>query len=144
MIVIRHIVTAWLLLGVCAVQAEGGDSLKLPQVGMFYLVQHNGLVANIPAHDAPQTLQHVRSFHSDLQTRQAQCAEDVEDTRFKTHDTLITIIMPGGLLYAVNKQQRHEKAKQAYLKVSRQLQDLQQDLAHFQAASSEAAFALLD
>ena len=52
--------------------------------------------------------------------------------------------MPGGLLYAAAKQQQHEQAKQAYTDVTQQLQELQQDLAHFQGTSSETAFALLD
>jgi len=144
MIVIRRIVTAWLLLGIYSMHAEADDSLKFFGAGMLYLVQDNGLVANFPAHDAPTTLQQVTSFHSNLQARRTRCAEELEDSRFKAHDTLITIVMPGGLLYAAAKQQRHEKAKQAYAKVSQQLQDLQQDLTHFKSASSETAFALLD
>jgi pyruvate/oxaloacetate carboxyltransferase len=144
MIVIRRIVSAGLLLGSYSIHTEAGDSLQLLDEGMLYVVQDNGLVANIPAHDASATLQHVQSFHSNLQTRQSQCAENVEETRFKAHDTLITIVMPGGLLYAAAKQQQHEQAKQAYTDVTQQLQELQQDLAHFQGTSSETAFALLD
>ena len=144
MIVIRRIVTAWLLLGIYSLHAEAGDSLRIFGTGMLYLVQDSGLVANFPAHDASATLQHVRSFQSNLQTRQTQCAENVENTRFKAHDTLITIVMPGGLLYAAAKKQQHEQAKQAYADITQQLQELQQDLAHFKSIPGEAAFALLD
>ena len=144
MIVIRRTLTAWLLLGIFSITAHAVDSQTGFHSDMLYLVQDNGLVTNIPAPDAQLTLQHVRSFRSDLQTHQTRCAEDVDDTRFKVHDTLITIVMPGGLLYAVSKQHRHEQAKQAYAEVSQRLEDLQKDLSHFQASSSETAFALLD
>jgi hypothetical protein len=144
MIVIRRIVTAWLLLCIYSLHAQANDSLNLYHSGMLYLVQDSGMVMNMPAQGATDTLRHVRSFHADLKARQAQCAEDVEDTRFKTHDTLITIVMPGGLLYAAAKQQRHVQAKQAYAQVSQQLQDLQKDLAHFQTTSSETVFALAE
>ncbi len=144
MIVIRRIVTAWLLLGICSVQAESADSLNMLQTDLFYIEHDDGLVANIPAHATPETLQHVQSFHSELKTRQARCAEDLESTRFKTQDTLISIVLPGGLLYAINKQQRHETAKQSYAKVSQQLQDLQHDLARLKTSFSQETFALLD
>jgi hypothetical protein len=143
MIVIRRIVVAWLLLGIHSVQAAGDDSQQMLQAGLLYL-QDQGLVANIPACDSPETLRHVQSFHSELASRQTQYATNVEETRFKTQDTLITIIMPGGLIYAMNKQQRHEQAKQAYARVSEQLEDLQVDLARLRASTSEASFALLD
>jgi hypothetical protein len=145
MIVIRRIVTAWLLLGIFSVQAESGDSQTRLQAGLLYIEQEEqGLVTNIPAHDVPEILQRVQSFHAKLKTRQAQCEEDVESTRFKTHDTLITIVMPGGLLYAMGKQQRHAAAKQSFTQVSQQLHDLQSDLARLRASSSEETFALLD
>jgi len=144
MIVIRRIVAAWLLLGFFSIHAEAGDAQKVFGAGMLYIVQDNGLVANMPAYDTLETLQHVKSFQSDLTSRQARCAEDMEKTRFKTHDTLITIIMPGGLLYAMNKQQRHEESKQAYAETSKQLEDLQDDMARLQMSSSEETFALLN
>jgi hypothetical protein len=144
MIVMRRIVTAWLLLGICSVQAESSDSLTRLQAGLLYIEQEHGLVTNIPAYNTPETLQHVQSFHAELKSRQAQCEENVENTRFKTHDALITIVMPGGLLYAVGKQQRHAAAKESYTQVSQQLQDLQADLARLKASSSTETFALLD
>jgi hypothetical protein len=144
MIVIQRIVIAWLLLGVGAVQADGVDSRKVLQADLFYMVHDDGLVANIPAHDSPEVVQLVQAFRAKLESRQTQCAEEVENTRFKTHDTLISIVMPGGLLYAFNKQQRHDEAKQTYTKVSQQLYDLKEDLARLKASSSQEAFALLD
>jgi predicted transcriptional regulator len=143
MIVIRRIVTAWLLLGIWSVQAETGISLMTFQAGLLYIVQDDGLVTNLPAHATHEMLQHAQSIRSDLQSRQTQCAEDVESTRFKTHDTLITIVMPGGLLYAMNKQQRHAAAKQAYNQVSQQLLDLNEDLARLQVSANQQAFAML-
>ena len=144
MIIMQRMLTVWLLLGIHAVQAEGTGAPGLDPSDTYYITQQDGLVANIPADDAPAILQHVRTFRSQLESRRARCAEDVESTRFKTHDTLITIVMPGGLLYAVGKQQRHSEAKQEYALVSQQLDDLKLDLARLKASTSEQAFALLD
>ena len=143
MIVMQRMVAIWLLVGAYAVQAETTETLQRSEPGLLY-IQDAGLVANIPARDARDVLQQARSFRSDLELDRNHCAEAVEETRFKSHDTLITIVMPGGLLYAMNKKQRHEEAKQAYAEVSQQLLDLKEDLARLQASTSQQAFALLN
>ncbi len=92
---------------------KGGFTVKLPNIN------NNALVDEIA------TLKIALMHDKKLLSRQA------EQKRFKDKDTLLTAILPGGLLYAAYKKNAHAQAVQEYKLVSSQLKEITTDLAAF-------------
>lgn len=70
----------------------------------------SGLVSAIPSVSEEELLDDLTVMHSALQTRQNRLAQIEKDEKFSVVDGLITAAMPGGMIYAAIKQQRHHKA----------------------------------
>jgi pyruvate/oxaloacetate carboxyltransferase len=143
MIVMRLMATTCLLLSLFSAHAEGVDYQPQRQADVIHISHGDGLVTVLPAQNSPEVLRNAQTFLKKLMQRQTQYAQQVEKTRFKTQDTLITIIMPGGLLYAANKQHQHANAKAAFDQISQQLDDFNDDLAGLKTLASRATLASL-
>ena len=61
--------------------------------------------------------------------------QDVADNELDGADAVITVIMPGGLLYAGYKKARYEQAKNALASVSTDIEELSTDLLSLQSSS---------
>jgi hypothetical protein len=140
---IRHIALAALILVPTLAQADGYLHPGLYKSAGLYLDQGDGLIANIPSHEHAEMLNQVRAFRSELATHKQQAAVEVEESRFSTKDTLLTIILPGGLLYAANRKQQHGKAQQKLSQVSQQLHEVETDLRLLQNLSSQDSISYL-
>ncbi|MET0048880.1 MAG: hypothetical protein ABW066_13930 [Sedimenticola sp.] len=126
-VITRTIALLTFILPVGVQAAETGDvSFATPD--MLYMQQETGLIATIPATQTYQLLDRVQSLKSELQAQKSHAALEVEESRFSGTDALIATLMPGGLLYAAHKKQRHKDAKAELVTLSQQLDNLEEDL----------------
>lgn len=140
---IRRIAMAALILAPMLAQADNYLHPGLYKSAGLYLDQGEGLIANIPSHEHGEMVKQVRTFRTELATRQQQAEAQVEKSRFSTKDTLLTIILPGGLLYAANRKQQLGKAQEKLSQVSQQLHEVETDLKILQNLSSRDSISYL-
>ena len=128
-------------LSVFTVQADYLEDAFSYRSGGLFISQGNGLVINIPARETHDLLSQLQTFRTELKVNKDQFTTDVENTRFKTSDAIITIVMPGGLIYAANKKQRHTLAKKKLSLVTAQLDGFTGDLDFLKDAASKTLLA---
>lgn len=143
MIVIRRIAVLFLTLAAFSVLAEDFNAFTTYKDGGLYINQENGLVINIPASKTHEVIGKVQGYQSELHAQQRKCIEDVENSRIKTKDTLIAIIVPGGLIYLAGKKQQNIQATEDLKNVNAQLSNLENDLDLLKIAYSRESVALL-
>ncbi|MDJ0805976.1 MAG: hypothetical protein QNJ78_04005 [Gammaproteobacteria bacterium] len=99
------------------------------QDGSLYISQGDGLMVNLSVLESIDLLSQVQQYRSDLMQHKNQYAEAVENTRFGTGDILITVLIPGGLIYAARRKQQHIEAQQNLVTAKEKFKDLTGDLA---------------
>jgi len=143
MIGIRRIVVLFFTLAAFSLQAEDFNDFTTYKSSWLNLNQGNGLIINIPARKTHEVIGKVQKFHSELYAKQRKYREEVENSQIKTKDTLIAVIVPGGLIYLASKKQRNIQAKEGLDSVSLQLSSLENDLGLLKTAYSKESVALL-
>ncbi|MCU7811669.1 MAG: hypothetical protein KZQ77_10600 [Candidatus Thiodiazotropha sp. (ex Notomyrtea botanica)] len=81
--------------------------------------------------------QHLQEVQQDLQSRLSHLKQQVQKKSFKVMDTLITIVMPGGLVYAKLRHDSYKRSEQAMLQVHEELELISGDLVAFQTETGE-------
>jgi hypothetical protein len=76
-----------------------------------------------------------------LGQRKAELSVDEEAARFDAKDAVITLVMPGGLLYAAFRQQQHYQSASQFEQVSDQLDELRSDLVAFRVSADDSLVA---
>jgi len=84
--------------------------------------------------------QHLQELQQDLKNQVVLLKEEVQRKSFKTIDTLITVVMPGGLIYAKLRLDSYKRSQHAMTLANEELTQISQDLDTFQ--SSEAVLVL--
>lgn len=138
MIRLACITAVYLALCVGTANAEKHDVDNL-----LALEQGNGLIVTIPVSGVQELLTHLTTYHSALNKQRSEYVIQVEETKFGVKDALIAAILPGGLIYAANKKQQHDRVKADLLDISDQLAELSLDVNHFVIKSSTQTVALL-
>lgn len=123
------------------VQAGDFNNSVSYKAGWLYINQDDGLVVNIPAQETYEVLNQAQSVKSGLLAQKNRSAEEVENTRFKTSDTIIAMIMPGGLIYAAHKKQKHHQAKEDLTTITTQLEGVKEGLDFLKIAYSKEILA---
>jgi hypothetical protein len=75
--------------------------------------------------------------------RKQELLQMVADKKLDRGDALITVIMPGGLLYAGYKQARYEQAKNELARVSADIEEYSSDILAMQTGIAPVAIAKL-
>jgi len=101
------------------------------------------LTVQLPYVDRDTLLENVRHLRSRLILRKQELLQFVDDEQPDGGDALITIIMPGGLLYAGYKKARYENAKNELERISEDIEEYSDDLLAMQSAPVPLAMALL-
>jgi len=101
------------------------------------------LTIQLPYVDRDALVENVRQLRSRLIQRKQELMQLVADQQLDGGDALITIIMPGGLLYASYKKARYESAKNELDRVSEDIEEYSGDLLAMQSAPLPLAMALL-
>lgn len=77
---------------------------------------------------------HIQELQQDLKNQVVVLKEEVQRKSFKALDTLITVIMPGGLVYAKLRLDSYKKSQHAMSLASEELAQVSQDLDAFQSS----------
>ena len=142
--IVRYLTAFLLSLSAVNVYAANPNTSAAEDSQWLYIDQGDGLVINIPAPDTQELLGQARQLNSSLLNEREKIAQTVKDSEFKAKDGLITVLVPGGLLYASHKKLKHSRAKKKLAQVTSQLDDLTKGLAMLQLATGEPTVAMLD
>jgi len=91
----------------------------------FRLIEHGTLT------------QRIRAGRSTLQQQQAALAQRVAKQKFSGLDALITIVMPGGLLYAAIKRGHQLEKRQELTQLTQDINQLTGDLLTLESVSGK-------
>ena len=100
-------------------------------------------IVQLPGVDRETLIAHVEILRSQLIQRKQALVQIVADKKLDGGDALITIFMPGGLLYAGYKKVRYEQAANELSHVSADIEELSGDLLAMQSMSVPVAVAQL-
>jgi hypothetical protein len=87
---------------------------------------------------------HLKEMQVDLQTKISHLQTRLKQKSFKAIDTLITIVMPGGLVYAKLRHDSYKRSERALAEVNEELQLISKDLIAFQSADGEFVVARVE
>jgi len=102
------------------------------------------LISNIPAPATDALLNQSRQLLVILDAKQATMSQTVQDATFDAKDALISIIMPGGLLYASHRKLSHIQAKEQLTQVVSERDELAMDILMLQSISGPMTLAMMD
>jgi hypothetical protein len=99
-------------------------------------------IIQLPDVDRELLAEQVSLLRSQLIARKQALVQSVADRQLDGGDALITIIMPGGLLYAGYKKARYEQARNELDRVSADIEEFSGDLLAMQSRSAPVVVAL--
>jgi len=79
----------------------------------------------------------IENLNTSLVKQQSELKEIADNKKISTSDVVISLIIPGGMLYAGYRMHEQEKAKKSLLMVSEDINDLSIDLSILSAEISE-------
>ena len=103
----------------------------------------NPFTIQLPDVDREALIEQVRTLRSQLIQRKQVLVQSVADRKLDGKDAVITVIMPGGLLYAGYKKVRYEQAKNELARVSTDIEEYSDDLLAMQSSSAQVVVAQL-
>ena len=110
-----------------------------------YLSQDNeGFAVSLRNVSDITVTQHLLEAQQTLQTELADLQAQLKRKSFKAIDTLITIFMPGGLIYAKLRLDSFKHSQQAAERVSAELDQISGDLVAFQTENGELVVAVVE
>jgi len=98
-------------------------------------------IVHLPDVDREVLIEQVGALRSELIQRKQALVQSVADKKLNSNDAIITVIMPGGLLYAGYKKVRYEQAKNELARVSADIEEFSGDLLAMQSRSAPVAVA---
>lgn len=98
----------------------------------FMLRDDIGFVVSLPNVSDITVTQHLMVLQQDLKLELTQLKEEVQRKSFKAFDTLVSVFMPGGLLYAKLRIDSYHRSEQKMQKVDKELARISEDLLAFQ------------
>ncbi|MDJ0805559.1 MAG: hypothetical protein QNJ78_01880 [Gammaproteobacteria bacterium] len=102
-----------------------------------YLMQDaEGFCMSLPMVENPTLTQRIRDWQTVLEAQRKILAERIEQLKFNSVDTIITLVMPGGLLYAAVKRSNQLERRENLALLTADLQQLDGDLNAFQSFSN--------
>ena len=102
----------------------------------------DGFISQVPAPATHELLDQVRELRSELLTRKSELDELVKESEFDAKDVFITIIMPGGLVYAAFRKLSHHRAETQLASVTSEVDQLGKDISMLKSASHVSTVAM--
>ena len=96
------------------------------------LINQGGFIYDIQKVDPALLAEDVEKLRSDLIRHQYELVKLVAQNELDAGDVIITVIIPGGLLYAGYRKHKLEQAKDTLLMVSDDISELSNDLTALQ------------
>jgi hypothetical protein len=103
----------------------------------------NHLLIHFPDVDHGLLIEQIKTLRSQQIQRKQALVQVVANEKPDGGDAIITIVMPGGLLYAGYKQARYEQAKNELARISANIEESTNDILAMQPMSESVVVALL-
>jgi len=98
----------------------------------------NHLLVNIPASTLSDVKDQMYETRSNLTTRKSELVLTVKKKEFSLKDGLITLILPGGILYAAAVKQDHIKAENELREITNRLNEINHDISNLVAYEQQS------
>jgi len=118
-----------------ATNTIGPTLLKSSDSVWIQVNNKTGLINSLPATNSAELIGQMEEMRSNLQAQKARLTRIAEERKFGIKESLITIIMPGGLLYAAIKQQQRHQAVVRMKDASTHLDEMTRNLAEYRSAT---------
>lgn len=102
-----------------------------------------GFYTALPAVNNKQLVGLLRNYQEALTQREQEITRYLDENRLDTADVLITVIMPGGLIYAAVRKANLEEARAELTEITDDMDELSRDLLAMQAGAGELTLAQL-
>ena len=124
-----------LLVTATAVNADSAVRTTMPddRPEMVSMTDSRGFVIQLPVVDSSALVEQVNALRSAEIARKQVLAGELAETQFDAGDTMLALVMPGGLLYAGYKKAAHARARENLGEVSETIAAYSEDLAMLQA-----------
>ena len=136
---IRMFGLAVLMGSLLVTHAVAAEDLSSP----INIVSPGGFVIQLPAVDIDALAEQLRELRSSLISRKQKLANELESKQFDSGDTLLALVMPGGLIYAGYKKAAYARARHDLDEVSENIAEYSVDLALLQEQLQPVAVAQL-
>jgi len=103
-----------------------------------------GFYVVLPAVDTEQLIDRISAHRASLTQREQQIRDYLEDHQLGAEDVLITVIMPGGLLYAAVRKANLQQAQAELDQINAAMDELSRDLVAMQALAGDLTVARLE
>jgi hypothetical protein len=115
--------------------AVAGDVPSAPAPAERYVMagytDADGFVVEIPAIDPQLLAEQLNDLRAELLLRRAELITEVEDLELDGTDAIITVLLPGGLIYAGYRTHEYEMARHDLAEVNAEIDEMSHDLANF-------------
>jgi hypothetical protein len=101
------------------------------------------LIIQLPDVERETLIEQVEILRGQMIQRKQALEQIVADKKLDSSDAIITVFMPGGLLYAGYKKVRYEQAKNELANVSADIEEFSNDLLAMQPVPVQMASVLL-
>lgn len=102
-----------------------------------------GFYTVLPAVSNNQLISLLRNHQKALTQREEEITRYLDENQLDTKDVLITVIMPGGLVYAAVRKANLEEARDELTEITEDMDELSRDLLAMLAGASELTLAKL-
>ena len=110
----------------------------------FLLSDSEGFVTTLPNVSTVTVTQHLIEMQQDLASTVDLLKQEVKRKSFKTFDTLVTVVMPGGLIYAKLRHDSHKRSQHRLLSATEKLENISDELFAFQTERDDFLIATID
>ena len=110
----------------------------------FLMADSQGFVTSLPNVSEVTVTQHLLELQQDLETEVGLLKEEVKRKSFKALDTLVTVVMPGGLIYAKLRHDSYKRSEGRLLEANDRLEQISGELIAFQTDNGEVLLAIVD
>lgn len=102
-----------------------------------------GFYVALPAVDTGRLIERISAQRVSLTQREQEIMQYLEDHQLGARDVLITLIMPGGLIYAAVRKGNLQQAQAELDQLNSALDELSRDLVAMQAVAGDLTMAQL-
>jgi hypothetical protein len=104
---------------------------------------HAGFYVALPAVDTDRLIERISAQRASLTQREREVIQYLEDHQLGAKDVLITVIMPGGLIYAAVRKGNLQQAQAELDQINAAMDELSRDLVAMQAVAGDLTMAQL-
>lgn len=97
-----------------------------------------GYLVSLPVVGSAELITSIHEFKAELRDRRSRLEEAAAKNTMSVADVLITVVVPGGMLYAAARIHEKQRVKQELTDVQEDMAALEGDLAHFTAVAEDA------